>query len=68
MSTMGIAKRIFGMTQTKKTQRVNERQIVASVDGEFKDMNLEQKGKEQFNPSVFFLAMAVQNLRCIATF
>ena len=68
MSTIEITKRIFGMTQAEKTQKANERQAIVRVDGEFEDMNLEQNGKEQFNPSIFFLAMAAQNLRGIATF
>ena len=63
MSTLGIAKRVFGMTKAQKTQRANEQQIVARVDGESKDLNLEQKGKEQFNPSKVFLALALQSFK-----
>ena len=61
MSTIGITKRIFGMTKAKKTQRANEQQLVARVDGESKDLSLEQKGKEQFNPSIVFLALALRS-------
>jgi hypothetical protein len=63
MSTIGIAKRIFGMTKAQKTQRANEQQIVSRVNGEPKGLNLEQKGKEQFNPSKVFLAMALQSFK-----
>ena len=62
MSTVGIAKRVFGMANVRKTQRSNERQTVARVDGESRDLDGEQKVKEQFNPSIIFLAMAVQSL------
>lgn len=61
MSTLGIAKRVFGMTKAQKTPRANEQQIVDHVDGEPKGLNLEQEGKEQFNPSMFYLAMALQS-------
>ena len=61
MSTIGITKRVFGMTEAQKTNRANEQQIIARVDAESQDMNLEQKGKERFNPAIFFLAMAVQS-------
>ena len=61
MSTIGIAKRVLGMTKAQKTQRANERQSVARVDGESQGVNLEKKGRKQFNPAIFFLAMAVQS-------
>ena len=61
MAAIGITKHVLGMTKAQKTQRANERQIIARVDGKSKDLKLEQKGKQQFNPSIFFLAMAVQS-------
>jgi hypothetical protein len=60
MSTIGITKRVLGMTKAQKAPRASERQIVARVDGESKDLNLEQENKERFN-SIFFVAMALQS-------
>jgi hypothetical protein len=59
MSTTGITKPVFGITQAQKTQRGNERQGVARLDSESKD--LKQRGKEQFNPSKIFLALALKS-------
>jgi hypothetical protein len=63
MSTIGIAKRVFGMIKAQETPRANEQQLVAHVDGELKNLNPEQKGKEPFDPSVFFFAMALQSFK-----
>jgi hypothetical protein len=60
MSTLGIAKRVFGMAHVERTQKANERQIVACADGGPKNPDGEQKGKELFSPLLFFLAMALQ--------
>jgi hypothetical protein len=60
MSTIGIAERVFGMTEAQRTIKANERQIVAREDSESENLDGEPKGKEQFHPSIFFLAMALQ--------
>lgn len=61
MATIGITKRILGMTKAQKTQKANERQSVARADGNFKDLDLEQDGKAPFSTSMIYLALALKS-------